>query len=172
MMPDSARHFQGLPLPLLMATGLMLASLSGCSTSKATDSAEVQVAGDSPSKKAGHTRSGKTASSGYVDPALVSASSAAQTSGRAADDSGTSNATTSPGEAMGQGVVTQPTGIRAGSMSIFSNAAPPAPEPPVAETTAAPAAPGRVDARTGSVFSAPSVPQGCGTDGLGYPISC
>jgi hypothetical protein len=151
--------------------------LPGCSTSNTSESAADAATQDKPATARGlPAKGGKTASSGYVDPALVSASSATPPSGTGIPVGAA--AADYPGDAMAQGVVTQPTGIRAGSVSIFSGSAPPAIEPaangtmPVATTT------GRVDARTGSVFSAPTAPatqydaQECGTDGDGNPLNC
>lgn len=73
---------------------------------------------------------------------------------------------------MAAGVVTQPTGIRAGSASIFSGnvavAAPATDAPPPAMTS------GGINARTGSVFSAPAtyLSESCGTDIDRNPLSC
>lgn len=70
---------------------------------------------------------------------------------------------------MAAGVVTQPTGIRAGSASIFSGNAAPATDAPAPAMTS-----GGINARTGSVFSAPAqyASESCGTDVDGNPLSC
>lgn len=176
MMPGSARNFSGL-MPLLAAAGLALLVLPGCSTSKTPGSA-ADPTGDKPATARGQSaKGGKNTSSGYVDPALVSASSAARASATGIPVDGASDDYPGGG-AMAQGVVTQPTGIRAGSVSIFSGAAPASTEPAEYGTMPAATVTGRVDARTGSVFSAPAAPasqydtQGCGTDADGNPLNC
>lgn len=176
-MPGGARNFSGL-MPLLAAAGIALLVLPGCSTSKTPGSAAADPAQGKPATARGQSAKGsKNASSGYVDPALVSASSAARASGTGIPVEGASDDYPG-GDAMAQDVVTQPTGIRAGSVSIFSGAAAASTEPTAYGTMPATTATGRVDARTGSVFSAPAAPasqydtQGCGADADGNRLNC
>lgn len=160
--------------PLLLAAVVMPLALSGCTTGgKAGETGEAESGAAAPSEER-RAKAGDT-SSGYTDPALVSASS----SGYGADGMNADGAPGMAGSELDQantlapGVVTQPTGIRAGSNSIFSGGAPAAAPPsPGAAPAVYPA--GRIDARSGSVFSAPvPVPAGtCGTDVDGYPLSC
>lgn len=159
--------------------------LSGCMTAKRP----AEVANDAGSS-AGATKQqgargmlakgGETAANGYVDPYVRSAASLNQ---QAANEPAPSPAPENPAAASQSAslaeLVTQPTGIRAGSVSIFSGQAPAAYADP-ADTASMPAGqpPRRISATTGSVFSA--APQNspatnasaCGTDTQGQPLSC
>lgn len=88
---------------------------------------------------------------------------------------------TMPGQASPSisGLATQPTGVRAGSFSIFSSPTAAAPPPtqmtdsatvPAAGTAGSVPQSGHMNAATKSVFSAQ--PTNCGTDANGAPLSC
>jgi len=138
--------------------------LAGCKTTGTDASRAETQSGSSPAQTSARSTKAEASSGGrYVDPALVSASSIAGEEYNAPQEAASSIS----------GVVTQPTGIRAGNTSIFSNAASPAPGG--SDIYAPPS--GRVDARTGSMFTAPaatSVPASgnCGTDADGYSLNC
>lgn len=151
-------------LAALAAILTVAIGLAGCKTTDADASgAQAQSRPAVADRSAKPTKAGTSSSDGYVDPALVSASSIAGEDGNAPQDTASSLA----------GVVTQPTGIRAGNTSIFSNTASPTP----GGSDIYPQPSGRVDARTGSMFTAPaatSVPAAgsCGTDADGYSLNC
>src|SRR5690606_4103154 len=138
--------------------------LAGCKTTGTDASGAEALSGQATAEKSARSaRSETSSSSDYVDPALVSASSIAGEEYNAPQEDASSLA----------GVVTQPTGIRAGNSSIFSNAAPPTPGG--SDIYAPPS--GRIDARTGSMFTAPAATStpaagNCGTDADGYSLSC
>lgn len=171
MMPEGSLHSKR--LHALAAASIALTMLSACSTSKATH-AEPSIVEQPSAETARQKAAQDTSVSGYVDPALVSASSTSQSADSATIDE-MAGGSSVPGTTMEQGIVAQPTGIRAGSASIFSGPAPVASDPLPAEPYPVPVATGRIDARSGSMFSAPAATatqQGCGIDGLGFPISC
>ena len=158
----------------LLALSLAIASLSGCATSGKSDGDTVAADGaePEPSAKGLLAKGGTTASNRYVDPALVSSASVAE-------DASTPDAYGVPAQEAPDlaGAVSQPTGIRAGSVSIFSAPAPVMGDATMSGTVPAHAAPGRVNATAGSVFSAPPAAAaydgaGCGTAADGTPLSC
>ena len=168
-----------------IAAAALAAALCGCTTS------ETVGAGDSAAPSAVRAtkqndpkgllaKGGETASSGYVDPMVRSAASAEKP-----QDSGSMTAmvpepSASEPASIGE-IVTQPTGIRAGTVSIFSGtASAPVAEPESTSATLEPdASPARrIRPAAGSVFStAPqhSADEGaspCGTDTEGQPVRC
>ena len=170
MMPGNSGS-RPVRLRLLIAAGAAAIALSGCTTSSKSGSADESAIKETAASKGRSANAGETASSSYTDPAVVSASSAAyDADGMVADGvPAAPDPDSYAGDAMAAGVVTQPTGIRAGSASIFSGNAAPATDAP------APAMAGRgINARTGSVFSAPTQypSESCGTDIDGNPLSC
>ena len=168
MMPGSSARRQS-RLRLLIAAGAAAIALSGCTTSGKSGSADESAIKETASSKGRAADAGETASSSYTDPAVVSASSAAYDRDGVVADGVPATPDSFAGDAMAAGVVIQPTGIRAGSASIFSGNAAPATDAP------APAMTGRgINARTGSVFSAPAQypSESCGTDIDGNPLSC
>ena len=173
MMPGNSGR-RPVRLRLLIAAGAAAIALSGCTTSGKSGSADESAIKETAASKGRSANAGETASSSYTDPAVVSASSAAyDADGMVADGvQAAPDPDSFAGDAMAAGVVTQPTGIRAGSASIFSGSvavAAPATDAP------APAMAGRgINARTGSVFSAPAQypSESCGTDIDGNPLSC
>ena len=158
---------------------LSIAALPSCSTGKASRTGEAPATAAGSQKAKGLlAKGGETARARYIDPALVSAHSPALVADAAAVGSEEERlpSTENPaGNAMGQGVVTQPTGIRAGTVSIFSGAPTSAAGP--AATASVPSSPsGRIDARSGSLFgrspAAAPAAEDCGTDDRGDPLSC
>jgi hypothetical protein len=190
-------------------------SLSGCMTDKKTadtgpaagDTA-VAAAGPQPMQgpRAGLTAKGSlTANTHYVDPLVSTAGrhqqQARQQPGTQAPAAAGQQLQTPPPAASTaaafppppaapaqslSGLATQPTGVRAGSFSIFSSAAPapsampPAPPAPAAAASQAPDATGSVptggnfSATSGSVFTPrqPLAPRTCPTDKSGRPVNC
>ncbi|WP_131818959.1 hypothetical protein [Rhizobium sp. LCM 4573] len=160
--------------------------LSGCMTAKKP----AEVASDADSSAAAATKQqgargilakgGETTANGYVDPYVRSAASLSQQAANVATESPVpENPAAATQPASLAELVTHPTGIRAGSVSIFSGQAPAAYAEPT-DTASIPAGQPtqRISATTGSVFSA--APQNssaadapaCGTDTQGQPLSC
>nr|CAD6412690.1 hypothetical protein REQ54_01047 [Rhizobium sp. Q54] len=158
---------------------LAIVALPSCSTSKTGRTADAPAAAaDSPKAKGLLAKGGRTARARYVDPALVSAHSptlVADAATAAPGGEAPPSVDGTAGDAMAQGVVTQPTGIRAGTVSIFSGA-PVSAAGPSAAGSVPPPPPGRMDARAGSLFGSPPTAapavEACGTDERGLPISC
>lgn len=172
---------------------LGLALLSGCSTSReAADSGDDTVVLPAGAETTGvSARNGAARNGRYVDPMVSTArgQAAARTGGQpesSGEAAAAEAANTYPDAppSIG-GLATEPTGVRAGSFSIFSSAQPqtqPQPQAPTADggsapTTGAAPAPqggGGVSAARRSVFSstAPAAAPGCGTDARGTPLSC
>lgn len=158
----------------LLAVSLAIAALAGCAT-KAPSAGDTATSGEpepDPSAKGLLAKGGTTASNRYIDPALVSSASVA-------DDTSAPDAYGVPAQEAPDlaGAVSQPTGIRAGSVSIFSAPAPVVGEAVMTGTVPGSAAPGRVNATAGSVFSAPPPAPvygdpACGTAADGTPVSC
>ncbi|HEV7436170.1 MAG TPA: hypothetical protein VGO22_15025 [Pseudorhizobium sp.] len=154
----------------LLVHGLITLALAGCATSAKQEGEGTSSEAESASSAAGaRAKGGTTPSTGYVDPALVSAASVAESDSPA----DASLAQPQPGFAD---LVAQPTGIRAGSVSIFSGSVVTNVPPPTTATLPATAAPGRVNATAGSVFSAPApaampATPSCGTI-EGTPLNC
>lgn len=155
----------------IAVTALLVIALSGCATAGKQKEGPEAEAVSSVAEKTQSANRGGGASTGYVDPALASASAAP-----AEGTAGGASAQPGPGLA---GLVTQPTGIRAGSVSIFSAPAQVAPEP-MATGTVAPTS-GRVNATAGSMYSTPApvpvyapeyAPGSCGRAEDGVPLSC
>ncbi|CAD7023346.1 hypothetical protein REJC140_00177 [Pseudorhizobium endolithicum] len=169
---------------LVAALGLLaIVALPSCSTSKTGQTAEAPAeAADSPKARGLLAKGGQTARARYIDPALVSAHSptlVADAATATPDEEAPPSVDGTAGDAMAQGVVTQPTGIRAGTVSIFSGApvsTAPVSAGPAAAGSVPPPPPGRMDARAGSLFGSPPaaapVVEACGTDHRGLPISC
>ncbi len=166
--------------------GLMVTMLGSCATTKkVADAGQAETAEEA----VGMLAKGGTAMPGaqgtYVDP-MVATAHGRKTSqkGMIAIAGGTpaQNALTqtySPMPASIAGAVTEPTGVRAGNVSIFSGHGP-APEPTTATALTAldsphPAASampsGGVNAMARSVFST-GAPVACGNDANGNMISC
>ena len=167
-------HKQPRPRLAAIAAGLALLGLAGCSATgkSGTSAATSENAEPAASAKGLLAKGGTTASSRYVDPALVSAASVAENA--PAEQPAYGGPQEEPALA---GAVMRPTGIRAGSVSIFSTPAPAAAEPMATGTVRVGAAAGRVDATAGSVFSVPAPPAAgmtpdCGTDLDGTPLNC
>ncbi|MFN7025777.1 MAG: hypothetical protein ACK4QP_14940, partial [Pseudorhizobium sp.] len=110
-----------------------------------------------------------SSASPYVDPAVASAQQ---------DTYGSQGGGPAPAGSGIAGMVTQSTGIRAGSVSIFSSAGQTSQQPQATVTApTAPTATGRVNATAGSMFSAPAptvtyTPGSCGRAEDGVPLSC
>lgn len=157
----------------LMVLTLAVGGLAGCATKGSTGDAAASDEQEPDASAEGLlAKGGTTASSGYVDPTLVSSASAAEET--ATPDVYGAQAQAAPDLA---GAVSQPTGIRAGSVSIFSGTPSVAVEPATTGTVPANAGPGRVNATAGSVFSAPPAAPAydapsCGTTVNGAPLSC
>jgi hypothetical protein len=162
--------------------GICLAVLSGCSTTQKT--AEASGSGAAPAASTAAdakgilAKGGTTASSTYVDPMVSTGQRRMQAQERSRSDA-QSIAAEMPGHPAQAspsiaGLATEPTGVRAGSFSIFSAAQPPASAAgdPVSADVAgnAPNTTG-VSAARRSVFSAAPA-AACGTDAQGNPLSC
>jgi hypothetical protein len=155
----------------LLAVSLAIGALAGCAT-KATSAGDTATSDGSEPAPSANSKDGTTASNRYIDPALVSSASVA-------DDTSAPDAYGVPAQEAPDlaGAVSQPTGIRAGSVSIFSAPAPVVGEAVMTGTVPGSAAPGRVNATAGSVFSAPAPAPvygdpACGTAADGTPVSC
>ncbi len=181
--------------PRIAAT-LCLVLLAGCTTTRtsaeATDAAAPKT-GTATDAKGILAKGGTTASNRYRDPMVSTGARQMQARNgiptEAAPEvtdpaAGGTTAQASPSIA---GLATQPTGVRAGSFSIFSSPVAPNSGPEMAtgavatETSASalvPEAPGpaqatgRVNAAMTSVFSARQSIPGCGTDAAGNALSC
>jgi hypothetical protein len=157
---------------LLISALVASLGVSGCATtSKSPSRAPAKEAPSATKADVSGVESLASPSSGYVDPMVASASSVTQDGNSSEGDYAAQ-----PAPGIGE-LVTQPTGVRAGSVSIFSAPAQPHQVPAVSEPVAAPVAPGRVNATAGSVFSAPAPTStysstSCGTADDGVAISC
>jgi hypothetical protein len=159
--------------------GVCLAVLSGCSTTQntadAADSGAAPAAGTAADAKGILAKGGTTASSTYVDPVVSTGQRRMQAQERSRSDA-QSVAAETPAYTSSSiaGLATEPTGVRAGSFSIFSAAQPPAPaagDPASADAAGnAPSTTG-VSAARRSVFSAAPAPA-CGADAEGNLLSC
>jgi hypothetical protein len=160
--------------------------LASCSTTgKTADAGDGTAEADAADSREVPAKGGTAVSGKYVDPMVSTGARQAQ-SGNRMPAGGQANAAglpegTMPGQASSSisGLATQPTGVRAGSFSIFSSPTAPAPPPTqMSDGTAASAAGGTVaappsghlNAANKSVFSAQ--PTNCGTDANGAPLSC
>ncbi|MCJ8518291.1 hypothetical protein ABID21_001400 [Pseudorhizobium tarimense] len=173
-MPKTWHRWQRRHVANFMVQGLLIFALAGCATSgkKEDEDGASGQAKPAVSAKGLLAKGGTTVSNDYVDPGLVSAASVAENG--APPDAGPAMAQAQPGFAE---LVTQPTGIRAGSISIFSGSVATTADPAATATIPATATPGRVNATAGSVFSAPApavmpATRSCGTAADGMPLSC
>lgn len=193
-----SRSASGSVVRKLALTGLLITLLGSCTTMKKV--AEADDAGQAETAEAAVdmlARGGTPTAGGqsaYIDPMVTTARGRklAQNGMPAAGmrtiaaGTPTQNALTqtySPTQTSFEGAVTEPTGVRAGSTSIFSGQAPAAAPQMAATTTAgsaaiAPSYPaasvapaGGVNAMTRSVFST-GTPVACGNDANGNMISC
>ncbi len=162
----------GPPCRILLPVAFILGLLSGCATAdKAQSEANGKEASTTASVDGRTPKSDTSNSSPYVDPAVASASAE-----QAPYSSDGSNPV--PAQSGIAGLATQPTGIRAGSVSIFSAPGQTYQQPQTTVTApAAPATTGRVNATAGSMFSAPPpteayTPGSCGRAEDGVPLSC
>jgi hypothetical protein len=174
----------------LAVGGLCIALLSGCATTKKV--AAVEDTGQEEDASGILAYGPTPPAAGYIDPMVTTAqgrklaqngmpagSARAMPGGKLAQNALTQTYA-NPSASMA-GVVTEPTGVRAGNVSIFSAHSPaPAPAPGVAmastaldtpypPATAVPSA--GVNAMTRSVFST-GTPVACGNDANGHMISC
>lgn len=168
---------------LLAATCLCAVTLAGCSTMKKTADAPQAEPASPASAKGILAKGGATASNLYTDPAVSKAAgqAQAQTAQTAPEPavvpSGAEGAfPPAPNQPTSMaGLVTQPTGVRAGSGTIFS-ANPPAPpaEPSASGPVPAELPRRNFNAMASSVYSLqPAAPTAaCGTDEQGNPVSC
>ena len=175
--------------PRTACVAVLALSLTGCATTNRTEEmgSGDQAAADAKGIAA---KGGTTAASTYVDPyvstnprQMQAARQPAQNGQAAPGEVPATGAPVSDGSSGSlAGLATQPTGVRAGSFSIFSagtaSAQPPQPamdDPAVPATAATAVSPsGQVNAATRSVFSssAPPATAGCGLDQQGQPLSC
>lgn len=136
------------------------------------------------------SKGGMTGSNPYIDPSVTTNPARRQamaarmpgTAGMPAQSAGTmpQNAySAAPGQPTPSiaGAVTQPTGVRAGSFSIFSSTAPPPAMAASAQATgpiADASAPGNFNAASGSVFTPhqPLSPASCTINSQGNPVGC
>ncbi len=182
-MPDTPSTIRRTLYRLSVAC-LVAGVLSGCMTAKkAEDGAapgDTAAAETEGLKAPPPAETGKAASaSQYVDPMITKEPGApgkhqAKTAaaGAPAQQAPAANASAfppAPAQPSGSiaGLATQPTGVRAGSFSIFSAA--PAPQP------AGTPSPGTgISATTGSMFTPrqPLPAAGCTTDAAGFPVNC
>jgi hypothetical protein len=189
--PDSA--FRRSSSLARSATLLMLiATLSGCMTAKkaADIGQDSPAAASEPDNPQGLLAKGGTTASGrYVDPVIVKAPPHQQAkmglpasprpdapSQAAAGFPPAPASGAAPGAAAGSiaGLSTQPTGVRASSVSIFSASPAPAGMAPAPQNAGGAAPAGGINAATGSVFS-PRQPLGtnpCQSDSAGRPVNC
>jgi len=147
--------------------------LAGCATAgKGQSDASGEEVGAAASANGKLASNDASSSSPYVDPAVASASAQQDTYG---SEGGGGPPPAGSGIA---GLVTQSTGIRAGSVSIFSAPGQTSQQPQATVTApTAPAATGHVNATAGSMFSAPAptvsyTPGSCGRAEDGAPLSC
>lgn len=170
-----------------VAAAFCVAILSGCTTAQKTadaaDEGSPPQTGTAADAKGVLAKGGTTASSRYVDPMISANRGQAQVGNQVPQTAqpGAPEATTGQASPSIAGLANQPTGVRAGSFSIFSSPTAPAPAPeqmPGGATTSAPQATGpvpalgRVNAASTSVFSSQRPPATCGTDAAGVPLSC
>lgn len=177
------------------AAAFSLILLAGCTTTqKSADSTDPATAapktGTAIDAKGILAKGGATAANRYRDPMVSTGQRQMQAGNNSAiPEQAQISAPQSEGavqqpSASIAGLATQPTGVRAGSFSIFASSATPSPVQAsasaaedasasalVQETAAAPAAPGRVSAATMSVFSANRSAPACSTDAAGN-LSC
>ncbi len=159
-------------------------TLGGCTTTKKTADATTPAPRTMvPESIKGSTlaKGGATASNRRIDPAAAKgaqqqvAAPAMAVAGPSAENAFPPAPETPPQTSIA-GLATQPTGVRAGTGTIFSSA-PPA--PPVADPSARGPVPANLprrnfNAMTASVYSAaqPAPPAACGTDAQGNAVSC
>ncbi|TDK38779.1 hypothetical protein E2F50_01100 [Rhizobium deserti] len=162
----------------LGAACLSMLMLTSCMTAKTTAEAEpeaTQAAEPAGSEAPATAKGGTTASNRYVDPIVSTKQSDSQARAPAGQQPGPDGAPAGFPPAPQQppsiaGLATQPTGVRAGSVSIFSSATPaPAPSGAGASPSGASISPA-----TGSVFTPrqPLPPSACGTSAQGTNVSC
>ena len=161
---------------------ICLSLLCGCSTTKtAAEASDTPSASSAADAKGILAKGGTTASNRYVDPMVSTARGQMQARSGPGSTPQTAAANTLPtempeGAPSIAGLTTEPTGVRAGSFSIFSSSQPPASETdsPTAETTGTVANTPGVSAARRSVFSASPAQTAspCGTDAQGTPLSC
>ncbi|RWX75636.1 hypothetical protein EPK99_18250 [Neorhizobium lilium] len=177
-MPASIFHIRTTCRHVTVAFFIAIA-LCGCMTNKKSADASkdpVQAEGEQPLQAKG----GTTASTHYVDPVIAKASSQQQAKaglpGSPTEQPSPTAASAfppTPVQASGSiaGLTTQPTGVRAGSFSIFSAGAAPSTAAP--NTGAVPSGPG-ISATTGSVYTShqPPASTACPTDSAGLPLNC
>ena len=186
-----SRPAAGLVARQIAVTGLLITLLCSCATTKKV--AEADETGEAEAGEIAATlpaKGGTTAQGTYVDPMVTTAHGRklaqngmlapgmrGATGGKLVQNALTQ--TYSSAQPSLADVVTEPTGVRAGSVSIFSghNSAPAAEAPtaltaldsPYPAASAMPA--GGVNATARSVFST-GAPVACGNDANGNMISC
>jgi hypothetical protein len=163
---------------------LVAGVLSSCMTGKKADDGaapgDTAAAETEGLKAPPPAETGKAASTGqYVDTMITKAPGApgqhqAKTApaGAAAPPAATANGfppAPAPAQPSGSiaGLATQPTGVRAGSFSIFSAA-------PAPQAAGSPSPGTGISATTGSMFTPrqPLPPANCTTDAAGFPVNC
>ena len=166
----------------LLVAGLCIAMLAGCSTTRKTADASASAdAVDTSEDASGILAKGGTKASGtYVDPMVATARGRklAQNGMPVGPQMGGTpmqNALTQHSPSIAA-AVTEPTGVRAGSVSIFSShtaatATAAAFDSPLPKAASQAPVGGSVNAMTRSVFSA-GTPVACGNDAQGNMISC
>jgi hypothetical protein len=155
--------------------------LSSCMTTKKTAEAETeaQQAAEPAGSEAPLAKGGTTASNRYVDPMVSTKQSHSQARAPAGQQPGPDGEPAGFPPAPQQppsiaGLATQPTGVRAGSVSIFSSTAPaPAQTPPPSANGAIPSG-GSISPATGSVFTPrqPLPSSTCGAGPQDNGVSC
>jgi hypothetical protein len=168
---------------------LTMLTLSGCMTSKKPPeppSAEADGAASASTAEAaapavnnGTKPAGALATGRYVDPLITKAPrhanqpALAATSATAPPATGFPDAPSQPAGSIA-GVVTQPTGVRAGSFSIFSSGQGAGAGQEGGQAAGAPQPGTGLGARNGGVFAPrqPLPPATCPVDNKGQPLNC
>lgn len=184
-MPHNASSFS-FRYPAVAVAVLTMLALSGCMTSKkppeppsaeadgAASAATAEAAADNRAKPAGASATGR-----YVDPFVTKAPrhanqpAVAPMSATASTATGFPDAPSQPAGSIA-GTVTQPTGVRAGSFSIFSSGQGAVAGQPDGPVAGAPQPGTGLGAKNGGVFAPrqPLPPATCPTDNSGQPLNC
>jgi hypothetical protein len=158
-------------------------TLSSCMMNKKTADAAPDAQQPEAGQPAGPAlaNGGTTASTRYVDPLVSAGHGRRQAQAHVPQTAVPGALGTSPESgfppapqqpASISGLVTQPTGVRAGSVSIYSSAPPASADSP--PNTGSVPGNGPINATTGSMFTPrqPLPPTSCGNDAKGNPLTC
>ncbi len=187
-MPHNASSFPNRYAGVAVVVVTMLA-LGGCMTSNKppeppsaeADGAASAATAEAAAPPAGNAAktAGASATGRYVDPLITKAPrhanqpAVAPTSSAAPPGSGFPDAPSQPAGSIA-GTVTQPTGVRAGSFSIFSSGQGAVAGQPDGPVAGAPQPGTGLGAKNGGVFAPrqPLPPATCPTDNSGQPLNC